>query len=115
MSYANDSGAKSGAQEACCRSYARFGDRHDFGCQSVEDALFKATAAGLANPACRSDPWAHRSVGRRCGTCVFYVTKVDVSDKPLRELGRCRRHAPTLSGYPVVSPSDWCGDHKLKG
>jgi hypothetical protein len=28
-------------------------------------------------------------------------------------IGRCRRHAPTMSGYPVVFPSDWCGDHKL--
>jgi len=28
-------------------------------------------------------------------------------------LGRCRRHAPTMSGYPVVFPIDWCGDHKL--
>jgi hypothetical protein len=29
------------------------------------------------------------------------------------QLGRCRRHAPTLAGYPVVFPTDWCGDHKL--
>jgi hypothetical protein len=28
-------------------------------------------------------------------------------------LGRCRRHAPTMSGYPVVFKNDWCGDHKL--
>jgi hypothetical protein len=28
-------------------------------------------------------------------------------------LGRCRRHAPTMSGYPVVFETDWCGDHKL--
>lgn len=28
-------------------------------------------------------------------------------------LGRCRRHAPTMNGYPVVFESDWCGDHKL--
>lgn len=27
--------------------------------------------------------------------------------------GRCRRHAPTMGGYPVVFPDDWCGDHKL--
>lgn len=30
-----------------------------------------------------------------------------------QDLGRCRRHAPTMSGYPVVMPTDWCGDHKL--
>jgi hypothetical protein len=28
-------------------------------------------------------------------------------------LGRCRRHAPTMSGYPAVFRTDWCGDHKL--
>lgn len=28
-------------------------------------------------------------------------------------IGRCRRHAPTMSGYPVVMVDDWCGDHKL--
>jgi hypothetical protein len=28
-------------------------------------------------------------------------------------LGRCRRHAPTLGGYPAVFDTDWCGDHKL--
>jgi len=28
-------------------------------------------------------------------------------------IGRCRRHAPTMNGYPVVFSGDWCGDHKL--
>jgi hypothetical protein len=28
-------------------------------------------------------------------------------------LGRCRRHAPTMNGYPAVFVTDWCGDHKL--
>ena len=28
-------------------------------------------------------------------------------------IGRCRRHAPTMSGWPVMFPTDWCGDHKL--
>ncbi len=32
---------------------------------------------------------------------------------PLKTIGRCRRHAPTMNGYPVVYMSDWCGDHKL--
>jgi len=27
--------------------------------------------------------------------------------------GRCRRHAPTMTGYPVVFENDSCGDHKL--
>lgn len=32
---------------------------------------------------------------------------------PLRVVGRCRRHAPTMNGYPVVFEDDWCGDHRL--
>jgi len=28
-------------------------------------------------------------------------------------LGRCRRHAPSMNGYPVVYLDDWCGDHKI--
>lgn len=28
-------------------------------------------------------------------------------------VGRCRRHAPTMQGWPVMYDSDWCGDHKL--
>jgi hypothetical protein len=53
------------------------------------------------------DPWAHRSEGMRCKTCMWFVHKVESGN------GRCRRHAPTMSGYPVVFPTDWCGDHKL--
>lgn len=94
------------------------------------------------------DPWAGRSRGMRCSTCMFYVPKVggvcevleDGTPLPFHpmtieeaeaaaenqrraypaktvtvrpKLGRCRRHAPTMSGYPVVFPSDWCGEHKL--
>ena len=57
------------------------------------------------------DPWKHRSKGMLCATCMYYVAKVSAEPHP--ELGRCRRHAPTMSGYPAVFPSDWCGDHKL--
>jgi len=28
-------------------------------------------------------------------------------------VGRCRRHAPSMGGYPVVYPADWCGDHRI--
>jgi hypothetical protein len=28
-------------------------------------------------------------------------------------VGRCRRHAPTMNGYPVVYMDDWCGDHRI--
>lgn len=51
------------------------------------------------------DKWANLST-YVCSTCRFFVPKEN--DK-----GRCRRHAPTMDGYPVVYPNDWCGDHKL--
>jgi hypothetical protein len=34
-----------------------------------------------------------------------------ISDEKI--VGRCRRHAPTMGGYPVVFTTDWCGDHRL--
>lgn len=58
-----------------------------------------------------TDPWAHRSKGLACITCMWFVVKAD--DKGTNQLGRCRRHAPTMTGYPVVFNTDWCGDHKL--
>lgn len=63
------------------------------------------------------DPWRHRSMGMRCVTCMFYVEKqvsggVDPGSVH-GALGRCRRHAPTMSGFPAVFERDWCGDHKL--
>jgi hypothetical protein len=53
-----------------------------------------------------TDNWIHRSSGMLCKTCMWYVPKGS-------EKGRCRRHAPTLGGWPVLFPTDWCGDHKL--
>ena len=60
------------------------------------------------------DPWAHRRKGMRCGTCMWFVAKA-VQDRPslARAFGRCRRHAPSMNGYPAVFGDDWCGDHKL--
>ena len=52
------------------------------------------------------DPWKHRAAGMRCRTCMWYAQKA-------KRVGRCRRHAPTMNGYPVVYEIDWCGDHKL--
>lgn len=57
------------------------------------------------------DPWEHRGDAMRCSTCMWYVAKNAPQNRA--ELGRCRRHAPTMNGYPVVFPVDWCGDHKL--
>jgi hypothetical protein len=82
------------------------------------------------------DNWKNRSQGMRCKTCMFFVPKVPQNNfivaeeaaclghpgrpvtasemlKPPYDLGRCRRHAPTMSGWPAVFVNDWCGDHKL--
>lgn len=73
-----------------------------------ETAAFIDTAKPLtdAKPkAAKGDPWANLST-YSCSTCRFFVPKREAD-------GRCRRHAPTMDGYPVVYPADWCGDHKL--
>ena len=60
-----------------------------------------------------NDPWKHRSAGMVCGTCMWFVQKPANSIDSRGALGRCRRHAPTMNGYPACFASDWCGDHKL--
>lgn len=60
------------------------------------------------NKSTTQDPWKYRSSGMRCSTCMWFVAKV-----PSTIIGRCRRHAPSMNGYPVVYITDWCGDHKL--
>lgn len=59
----------------------------------------------------KADNWVHRSDNMRCKTCMFYAPKVNTDMKSF--IGRCRRHCPTMQGFPVVYPEDWCGDHKL--
>jgi len=61
------------------------------------------------------DSWSHRAALMRCVTCMWFVPKLHEGAKEgdVMRLGRCRRHAPTIEGYPAVMPSDWCGDHKL--
>lgn len=61
------------------------------------------------------DNWIHRSKEMKCETCMWFCPKYTVTEAQdsVFTLGRCRRHAPTLSGYPAVFVSDWCGDHKL--
>ena len=67
------------------------------------------------------DPWRHRATGMHCATCMWFVAKWpeameiegDTVTAAGRIVGRCRRHAPTMTGYPVVFHTDWCGDHKL--
>jgi hypothetical protein len=58
-----------------------------------------------------NDNWKHRGIGMRCETCMWCALKVD--DSGTSKIGRCRRRAPTMNGYPAVFPTDWCGDHKL--
>jgi len=53
------------------------------------------------------DNWEHRSTHMRCKTCMWFVPKGACA------LGRCRRRAPTLNGWPAVFDADWCGDHKI--
>ena len=63
------------------------------------------------------DNWRHRSKGMRCGTCMYFVKKepdedvTAVIDLPV--IGRCRRHSPSMQGWPCMFDGDWCGDHKL--
>jgi hypothetical protein len=64
---------------------------------------------GVINP----DPWKHRLDGMRCKTCIWFVPKTNQLLGDASEIGRCRRHAPTMGGYPVVYVTDWCGDHRL--
>ncbi len=70
---------------------------------------------GLGLP---EDPWVHRATTMRCNTCMFFVIKKPtelgiVANAERGFIGRCRRHAPTMSGYPATFESDWCGDHKI--
>jgi hypothetical protein len=93
---------------------------------SGEAARAKSAIAGMAQAVREAeagrDPWAHRGPSMRCKTCMWFVPKypeepaILVGNKitlPPINVGRCRRHAPTMAGYPVVYVNDWCGDHKL--
>src|SRR5690606_24190783 len=53
----------------------------------------------------QDDPWIHRSKGMKCKTCMWFVPKVvpksgvlGQKEPETYDLGRCRRHAPTMSG-----------------
>jgi len=56
----------------------------------------------------KNDPWKHRTENMSCSTCMWFILK-----NSSNFVGRCRKHAPTISGYPVVFVGDWCGEHKL--
>ena len=69
--------------------------------------------SGQGTAAMEKDPWIHRSARMHCGTCMWFVEKKTFRRLAAKPLGRCRRHAPSMNGYPVVFANDWCGDHKL--
>lgn len=53
------------------------------------------------------------SVGTRCRSCAFFAERSrSISNNATGSPGRCRRHSPTLRGWPIVYSLDWCGDHK---
>jgi hypothetical protein len=101
--------------------------RHEDGCEVFATAYAEQEAAMAAErahqyreevPRCatpRPDNWKYRSSGVLCHTCMYFVEKPRINEahRPDVSTGRCRRHSPTLSGWPVMKPSDWCGDHKL--
>ena len=59
-----------------------------------------------------NDPWVNRSDNMKCKTCIWFVPKASILDNS-HNVGRCRRHAPSMGGYPVVMINDWCGDHRI--
>jgi len=54
----------------------------------------------------KEDNWAGRAKGMICETCIYFVVKTG-------SIGRCRRCAPTMKGWPVMYKTDWCGEHKI--
>jgi Pyruvate/2-oxoacid:ferredoxin oxidoreductase delta subunit len=64
-----------------------------------------------------ADPWVNRLEGMRCKKCIWFVpkkpTEGHIGHANSYDVGRCRRHAPTMNGYPVVFVNDWCGDHRI--
>ncbi len=57
------------------------------------------------------DGWQGRAESMTCMSCMYFVPKGEPGS--IINLGRCRRRAPTLNGWPAVFKGDWCGDHKL--
>jgi len=74
----------------------------------------KTVYGNFKEEAMSKDPWMHRSSLMCCFSCMWYLEKQkDETLKSKATVGRCRRRAPTVNGYPVVFGSDWCGDHRL--
>lgn len=71
-----------------------------------------SSPSNVDRPRVEDDMWRHRSAGMKCSSCMWFAIKVAEGNTPA-SLGRCRRHAPTMAGFPAVFTADWCGDHKL--
>ena len=82
----------------------------DITAKDVAEEVFNGAKMATFPP----DPWEHRSMRMSCRTCMWYLPKKKAPrSRNTAPIGRCRRHAPTMNGYPVVFETDWCGDHKL--
>ena len=50
----------------------------------------------------KKDNWEGRASGMVCKTCIFFVPKLSnvIREAESPDMGRCRRHAPTMGGFP---------------
>ena len=82
--------------------------------QEAMNRAKEMVARNLCGPQTKPDNWQHRATGMRCETCMWFVRKItDCHQAKSHFIGRCRKHAPTLNGWPVVYSADFCGDHKI--
>lgn len=44
---------------------------------------------------------------------MYFVLKIHSEEGHPPKIGRCRRNAPTIKGWPAVFLEDWCGEHKI--
>jgi len=106
-----------GEMDECMVKHLRKGGDEVLSCCFPGPTTDDSRCKDLNWPNRQEDNWKHRSENMRCLTCMFFVVKEDAA--PVygmgdARLGRCRKHCPTLNGWPAVYTSDWCGDHKLR-
>jgi len=104
----NDSGLPEKDEDVVCMLCKQTFAAHNKPCPAAQ----KGAAMEDKKMFEQDDLWKHRSIGMRCGKCMYFVPKQKKIEGEA-QLGRCRRHAPTMSGWPAVFSGDWCGDHKL--
>lgn len=96
------------------------GKKHGIPLHKIRDWIETQNGPVVVNKEPLDDPWKHRTSGMRCRTCMWSVMK-DPNPREYpqpgllagKRVGRCRRHAPTMGGYPVIYEDDWCGDHRV--